>query len=510
MSIIEKQIKKLIKKSGTFPIYVSAFLLSISACLSLGILTLFSVFADPLKLILGYKQATINSIIIFHVLGLNIFTPLSGYIADAEGIWILPIFSFFGYILGFNLILLVVEHQLHRFYIFFSFFIIGCSHVSLLFGCLLNSARSLGPYYRTMAISTPNMMISISSYIQIQILTIYFIPTDYSDIQAVKSNFIAILKFFLFTLTAATVLSFLGCKLADKIELYELSDIDLSSNAIDHETFLSFDTSPLLTGAGTVIPTNGSTPLGSPGMLYLDDNSSIPNLDQELSISSVHSFEPSSIYKRKVEGFLLDPLMYPLLVCCLLSIGSTEFFINNMSTILSNINTQNLLDEQLKLLSISSTVTRFMVMIFTDKFCTKFEVSRLTIFACAVFLCGASHIYLSSTSVLSINFSLIVICNAILNSAVFTLFPAILAGIYGIDILGTTWGLCSSSSVIGNMFLNLLYSFDYNLNCAGDLSNKLVICSTLTFFISGVFLVLISLILFILRPKYFHRMSAFF
>lgn len=244
------------------------------------------------------------------------------------------------------------------------------------------------------------------------------------------------------------------------------------------------------------------------------------NLDDELSMlsSSTHlntnnntNTNPNhSPYRHKVNGFLYDPLMYPLMFCCLTSIGSTEFFIANLNAILGNLNLAKKLDDNLQLLSISSTITRFIIMLFTDWFCTAFKVSRITIFTVCVIACGLSHIYISSAPVASMNFPLVVILNSILNSSVFTLFPAILASIYGIEILGTTWGVCSSSSIFGNMFLNMMYSYDFSSNCVGSMSKGLAICSTLTFFTSGTMLVFFGLVVFWLRKRYLSRVNTFF
>lgn len=512
-------IQKTLERYGPFNLYLLAFLLSVTACLSLGILTLFSVFADPLQRILGYSQATINNTIIFQVLGLNIFTPLTGYIADAKGIWILPLISFFGYFVGFNLIILVIRYQLHKYYIYLCFFILGCSHVSFLFGCLLNSAKSLGKYYRTLAISTPNMMISFSSYIEIQILAMYFVPMNDSVVE-ISKNFINILKFFLLLLMLSSFMLFLGCKITDFTEFYEFDYTDPISSI--HEEFLNFETSPLLSGAAMVLHHNDNSEsiLGSPRSWYVDSETPILNLDDELSVlpspsSSTSLFSSSGTpgaqsYRNKVNNFLFDPLMYPLMMCCLVSIGATEFFIANLNAILTNLNLSNNLDIDLQLFSISSTITRFLIMIFTDFFCTTFKISRITIFTIAVLICGFSHIYLSSIPITAINFSIVIILNSILNSAVFTLFPAILASIYGIEILGTTWGICSSSSIIGNMFLNIMYSMDFSSNCVSNMSNNLVICSTLTFFTSGLLLLFFGIVVFWLRHRYLHRANAFF
>lgn len=509
--LLNLEVKHLLEKYGAFNLYLMAFTLSVISCLSLGILTLFSIFAEPLQEILGYSQSVINNIIIFQILGLNLFTPLSGYIADAKGIWILSIISLFGYLIGFNLIIIVIKHNLNKELVYLSFFIIGCSNVSILFSCLLNSAKSLGKYYRTLSISTPNMMVSFSSYLEIQILKKFFKPNNGDSIIEIRENFININKFFLIILIISSIISFFACKLTDFIEYYEFNSED-SLNSEDN--FLNFETSPLLRGAGTVLHSPENSIIGSPSSFYVEDNlnSSIMNLDDELfpMLSTSSNNIGNLSYKNKVKKFMIDPLMYPLLIICLISIGSTEFFISNLNTILNNLKLKNELDLKLQLLSISSTITRFLIMVFTDWFCTKFKISRITIFTVIVLICGISHIYLSSISIPKINISIIIIINSILNSSVFTLFPAILASIYGIEILGTTWGVCSSFSIIGNMFLNLMYSIDFGKNCIKEFNQDLVICSTLTFFISGSILILSGSLVFFLRNRYLHRCGIFF
>lgn len=512
MPFFKDRLNTLYKREGAFKLHVLAFAFSILACASLGILTLFSIFAEPLQTVLGYSQTTINNTIIFQVLGLNVFTPLSGYIADAKGIWILSVISFVGYFIGFNLIILVVKNSLDKYYIYLSFFIIGCSHISFLFSCLLNSAKSLGRYYRTVSISTPNMMISFSSYIQIQILALYFTPKN-DSVEEIKHNFLNILRFFLILLMLATLVSLMACKITDWTESFEFENVEASAST--HEEFLNFETSPLLIGAGTVLHSPQTSIIGSPSSWYMETDSAVLNLDDELSLLSSPSDanrngSGASPYRKKVNQFLFDPMMYPLMFCCLMSIGSTEFFISNLSAILTNLDLARKLDASLQLLSISSTLTRFLIMIFTDVICTKFEISRITIFSTCVLLCGFSHVYLSSVPIIDVKFTVVLILNSVLNSAVFTLFPAILASIYGIEILGTTWGICSSSSVFGNMFLNLMYSIDFNSNCVASLANQLVICSTLTFFTSGVLLLFFGLLVFWLRKRYLARAHTFF
>lgn len=491
------------KKKGVFYLYVISFVLSVCGCLSLGILTLFSVFTGPFEDVLGYSQNVINRVIIFQTLGLNLFTPLSGYIADVKGIWILSLLAFSGYMIGFSLIFFILETQVNYRMMYLAFFIIGCSHASFLFCCLLNSAKSLGQYYKTLAISTPNMMVSFSSFIQILILSRIYRSDP-------KDNFKITLRFFWISLTLSTAISFIACKMTDTIQIFQEKYDHTEREQIDN-----FDSSPLLTGAGTLLHSPSGSILGSPRSWYVDNQL---NLDDELSLNSgLHPrrltasdiLDPDLPYRTKLRLFFKDPLMYPLITCCLMSISATEFFIANLGSIIKNLNLTNL-DESLQLYSIFSTLTRFIIMILTDYICTRLSISRLTIFTTMVILCGISHLYLSSVPESDIKFGIVIILNAILNSGVFTLFPAVLASIYGLDILGTTWGIFSASSVVGNLFFNLLYSFDFTKNCVKIVKNNLVICSTLTFFVSGCILLILGLLILYIRQAYIKRSPEFF
>lgn len=504
----------LYRRHGAYTLYLTSFLLTVVACLSLGILALFSIFSGPFQELLGYSQSVINTIIICQTIGMNISTPLSGYIADAKGTWILSVIAFVGYTLGFNLVLLILKIGLEHRFMYFAFFLIGCANAALLFSCLLNSAKSLGRYYKTLSISMPNMMVAFSSFLQIQAINLFF-----HDTQHPMQNFENIVQFFLYTLGASSLLSLAACRLTDGTETCE-EEVDHSH----HEEFHSFDASPLLSGAGVVIHSPSGAIIGSPHSWYVDDPASLLNIDDELSMLSestsrynaanvegltAEDITSSSLnYDQKMKLFFRDPLMYPLINCCMMSIGTTEFFIANLGSVLKNMNS-NTLKDSLQVFSVASTLTRFSIMVLTDFLCTNFHLSRLTLFTVVVMLCGCSHLYLSTAPISGMHFETVVSLNAMLNSAVFTLVPAILASIYGLDILGTTWGVFNSSSIFGNLFLNVLYSFDFSENC-DKTSDKLVLCTTMTFFVSGVVLVVCGAVVMYLKNRYINRALEFF
>ncbi|GMG20604.1 unnamed protein product [[Candida] boidinii] len=169
-------------------------------------------------------------------------------------------------------------------------------------------------------------------------------------------------------------------------------------------------------------------------------------------------------------------------------------------------------------------------------------VSRLTIISWIILSCGIGHLFLSSSIHASQYVSLIVILNGFLNAALFTLFPAIIAFIWGLDVLGSTWGLFSSMPVFASFFYNPIYANDYETHCSNinyvetinksnihqsllnvltngtlsspagdDLSGTLnIICSTYTFFITGVTMIISAITIYCLRYKYIKRANEFF
>lgn len=502
-------IDQVYSRHGAFRLYLVAFVLSVISCLSLGILQLFSVFSGPFEDILGYSQPVINRIIICQTTGLSLFTPLCGYIADAKGIWILCMMALGGYLVGFNIVLEVVRYQLDHRLMYLAFLILGCSHSSLLFSSLLNSAKAFGKYYKTLSISTPNMMVAFSSFLQIHILGYMFKNTQHPT-----ENFIGILNFFFYSLLFSTVISLIACILTDLV----VSREEEEGVSEEEEQFSNFAASPLLTGAGAVIHSPTGSIIGSPRSWYVTEQPPILSLDDEISMLSSETSEHLTAadiyrsdlsYSTKIGLFFRDYLMYPLICCCLMSIGATEFFVANIGSIIKSLKNSDL-EGPLQVFSITATLTRFLIMTLTDYICTKFSISRLTIFLSMVVACGLSHFYLSLVPVANIHFDVIVVFNSILNSAVFTLFPAILASIYGLDILGTTWGLFSFAAIIGNLFFNLLFSFDFSTNCTQISTQAIHICSSLTFFTGGCILVSLGVLLFCLKHRYIKRAPEFF
>ncbi|KAG7742707.1 hypothetical protein KL923_000322 [Ogataea haglerorum] len=323
-------------------------------------------------------------------------------------------------------------------------------------------------------------MIAFSTFLEIHVLRNWFDESDPTEAFQQK------LRFFMVTLCASSVFAFLGCKITDRTEKNE--------HEIEH--FSSFNASPLLSGGSAVL---GSS---SPKAAIPTDDLEYVQLADQMSASSV-------TYQQQITRFLTDPLMYPLNAAFFMAVGATEFFLTNLSSILSSLG-QDTLDYDLQLYSVTSTVIRFVIMVATDHVCATYGISRLSILAGLIVMCGLGHVYLSSWPIPGLHVNVVVMLNALLNSGIYTLFPAVLAAVYGFEVLGTTYGIFSCCSIIGNMLLNLVYGADYTRNCVDSANNNLVICSTYTFLLSGVALTVLGSLIYSLKNRYLARVDEDF
>ncbi|OWB54728.1 hypothetical protein B5S28_g582 [[Candida] boidinii] len=661
MKILKSISFAICKKHGPYVLSFAAFSFALLGCLALGILVLFAIFTSPFQHELKYSQVMINRIIIAQTIGTNGFSPFLGYIADVEGSWVLSVIAFTGYLVGFNCAMYAYKNSLDYTYMVFSFFCIGVAHGSLLFSCLLTCAKSFGRYYKTLSISTPNVIVGISGILEVQFIQrvlmndnhdsvpskiftklFSFVPSaaGFTSTGNNKDDFLIVFKFFVIALCTACVFSYIASLMADYIDLFE--------EEVEHTEIepFNYQASPLLTG-GAVVYNSHLTPniFMSPRSFYITDEG--PTIDEELQLSvfSDREYGNTSIsnpYKVKVFNFFTDPIMYPLLVGFLFSIGSVELFLANLGSILESLGQGAETGAQLSLHSIASTVMRILIMIGTDYISstggenddeygdvnnfnnnnsntgtpnnrqniynstTGFEgemilpinstetiterpvdnefdensmllgspsnepmtssslslnrkksklelamkksffqfrpVSRLTIISWIILSCGIGHLFLSSSIHASQYVSLIVILNGFLNAALFTLFPAIIAFIWGLDVLGSTWGLFSSMPVFASFFYNPIYANDYETHCSNinyvetinksnihqsllnvltdgtlsppaddDFSGTLnIICSTYTFFITGVTMIISAITIYCLRYRYIKRANEFF
>ncbi|KAL6453149.1 MCH1 Probable transporter MCH1 [Candida maltosa Xu316] len=173
-----------------------------------------------------------------------------------------------------------------------------------------------------------------------------------------------------------------------------------------------------------------------------------------LELTPSRSLEPPNHHQRFIK-FLKDPSAWILLVSLILNIGPMESYQNNLSSILKHTNRANLSD-QVSLMAASSTITRLVLGGLSD-YASKY-ICRvwILIFVIIVGILGQ----LSQNS-------------AILNGAayggMFTIYPTIVASIWGIDIMGSTWGSFMVAPATGSIVFSMIYGKNADA-CADCLS----------------------------------------
>ncbi|RCK64470.1 putative transporter MCH1 [Candida viswanathii] len=154
----------------------------------------------------------------------------------------------------------------------------------------------------------------------------------------------------------------------------------------------------------------------------------VESTDEELPLLELtpsRSLEPPNHHQRFIR-FLKDPSAWILLVSLVLNIGPMESYQNNLSSILKHSNHADL-SNQVSIMAASSTAARLVLGVLSDYLAKYICRVWLLLFIIVVGIAGQ----LTETS-------------AILNGAsyggMFTLYPTIVASIWGIDIMGPHGG----------------------------------------------------------------------
>lgn len=194
-------------------------------------------------------------------------------------------------------------------------------------------------------------------------------------------------------------------------------------------------------------------------------------LAENTELIPISSIEPPN-HQQKFINFLKDPKMYILLASLFLILGPLETFQNNLNSLLGLVGHPEGLSNQIMLLSLFSTITRLVVGILSD------YINKRDILIALLMLGTSSHI-LSYLSLNISTLSIITVFNGITYGGVFTIYPTILAEIWGVEMLGSTWGLFMIAPAVSTSLFSLLYG--NFLDSFGNLSLYSKICSFGTF-----------------------------
>lgn len=304
----------------------------------------------------------------------------------------------------------VSSFHVYSFGIAFAF--IGLATSSLYFSSLLTCAK-IYPNHKGLAISLPITCYGISSLVGSQLMKLlYFNDGEYLNLNRAFT-------FFGFLYLIIGVVNFIS-----------ISVVSIESEVIFEET-------RLLEGD---IETNYH---------------SSENCDGDSLIPSRSIVEPSH-HNERFKLFLTDPSAWLLLMTMILNIGPLETFQNNLGSILKKVNSKENLSDQLSVSATASTLTRLAIGGLSDYLASpyrRYPICRVWLLI-IVIACGTIGQF--GVNYLR-NFSVITSLNGCSYGGLFTLYPTIVATIWGVDMMGTTWGSFMVAPAIGSVSYSLIY-----------------------------------------------------
>ncbi|RLV95028.1 putative transporter MCH1 [Spathaspora sp. JA1] len=420
-----------------------AFVISLISCLVSGSILLFSLFSTSLHNVLGLTYLQINTIASFSACGMYFCLPVLGYLADSYGPALLSLFSiwFFcpSYLINSWLVTSLQREEQHAVsnkYIYafcFTFCLIGLATSSLYFSSLITCAR-IFPNHKGLAISLPITCYGFSALIGSQLLKLdYFIEDGHLNLYQ-TFKFFGILYFII------GGLNFISSSIAI-VEQELIFNLQETESPIIPEECLSEE----------------------------DDEESLPLIP---SISRRSSIEPLNHHTRFMQ-FLRDKSAWLLLVSLVLNIGPMESYQNNLGSILMNISPRSDLSDQVSLMATASTITRLLVGGTSDYLATV-GVCRVWLLI-LVILVGVIGQYANGILDPNVpaNYASIAMINGISYGGMFTLYPTIVASIWGIDIMGSTWGSFMVAPATGSILYSLFYGHNADSKCNDNSRGKL-------------------------------------
>lgn len=430
-------------------------MIALISCLSAGSIMLFSLFATGLHDLLHLTYFEINTIASLSALGMYLCNPIIGYFADCYGPASLSLISiwFFcpSYFVNAYLVRLLQNNKagITSFYVYsfgISFAFIGLATSSLYFSSLLTCAK-IYPHHKGLAISLPVTCYGISSLVGSQLMKLdYFNHNNYLDLNRVFTFF-------------AILYLFMGF-----INFISISIVSIESDIIFEETrLLDDDHHPDYVSTGdyhhhptvddnhdvehnNIIINNDNNNNNDDDDDDDDNNSLIP---QRSIIEPLH-------HNERFKLFLRDPSAWLLLLSLILNIGPLESFQNNLGSILKLLSKNDNLSDQLSISATASTITRLLVGGLSDYLASperKYPICRIWLLLILITFGIIGQFLINYTS----NFAIITAFNGASYGGLFTLYPTIVATIWGVDMMGTTWGAFMVAPAIGSVSYSLLY-----------------------------------------------------
>ncbi|ODV80731.1 monocarboxylate permease [Suhomyces tanzawaensis NRRL Y-17324] len=418
-----------------------AFAISLLSCLSAGSIMLFSLFSTALHEIVGLTYFQINFIAAMSSIGMYLCLPGLGYLGDCYGpaVLLLLLIWFFCPSYFFNSVLVARLQQLPgssydqvpSSYVYgfaTAFFFIGLATSSLYFASVITCAK-IYPDHKGLAISLPITCYGLSSLFGSQLMKMAYFKHDGSSYLDLHKAF----NFFGVLYIIMGILNFVS----NSIVIVE-QDVLFAAPSLPDET----------------------TPLVS---LAADDEDDSNSLLPQRSL-----VEPQHHHQRYIQ-FLHDKSAWILLVATALNLGPLESYQVNLGSILKNSTYHTDLSNQVSIIATSSTISRLVLgglsdYISSDK--RAYPICRVWLIV-LVLVVGAvgqvANMYISEDN--EQWYYIISILNGFSYGGLFTVLPTIVASIWGIDMMGSTWGSFMVAPAIGSVGYSLFYGKQIDSNC---------------------------------------------
>lgn len=399
-----------------------AFVIALTSCLSLGSIMLFSLFASALHNVAGLTYTQINSIVSFSAVGMYLCLPILGYMADCYGPALLSLISIWAfcpaYLLNAYLVKLVSklagDQKLGESAVVVmavSFWLIGLATSSLYFSSLITCAK-IYPKHKSMAISLPVTCYGLSSLIGSQIMKLKYFHAYKNELDLYK-----VFLFFAVLYFAMGVLNFI-----------------LNSIVSIEQDVIFGEEEPLISES--------------------EPTSEVSSL---LTITPHRSAVEPVDHKHRFVSFLKDKSAWMLLVSLIFNVGPLESFQNNLGLILLSTTAGKItLSDQVSVMAALSTATRLLVGVAADWISSedrKVPISKIWLLLLLVLVGAVGQVAV----LFRVPFSWISVLSGISYGGIFTIYPTVVASVWGVDLMGSTWGAFMVAPAIGSILFSLFH-----------------------------------------------------
>lgn len=474
-----------------------AFAVALINCVCAGTIILFSLWTPYFASVLNYSQVQINVIGGMSSIGMYLLLPIIGNLADIYGTVLLSLLAIATFVPSYYGAALIYEAKSGYIPMTVCFCAIGFGTSCLYFAGLLTCAN-IYPDIKGLSISLPVTCYGLSPLIFSKLIQkVPWFHTNTEDVLVLDMP-----KIFRFLCGLYLVIGFLSYTASCILTIEKLMGFvdHLRQEVLEQDLLLNDNDSTLEPYAPVELLQNLLTRTAS-----YTSYSSLDLYRNDDLINEVDSINKIS-HTAKYRQFLHDRSAYVFLAAFFLCVGPLEMYINNMGSLIQLVNTLNhkdlksellsriqpgkiqpgkihdiLISEQVSYHSLFSTVIRLAISGLSDMLALK---SRSRLFfkqgLCRVWLLVAVLIigvldqglivYLlmrfktpnQDMVTVSPTYTLVSALAGISYGGVFTLYPSIIASIWGLDILGSTWGLYMVAPAFSSILFGIIYARIYD------------------------------------------------